>query len=61
MGAKCEKRKVDSGIFRVPFSAFGSILRQGRHSCEKSKDFMVYFFVALIKHEIRMACEKCMV
>ncbi len=39
--------------------AFGSILRQGWHSHEKSKDFVVYFLAALIKHEIRVKYEKC--
>ncbi len=44
--------------FRIPFFAF-RILRLGQHSCEKSKDFVVYFFAALKKHEIRMKYEKC--
>ncbi len=51
---KCEKQKVYSVVFRITFFAFCSSLRQGRYSSEKSKDFVVYFFVALIKHEIRM-------
>ncbi len=62
------KPKVYSGTFRTtfftfraPFSVFHTILYRGRHSREKSKDFMVYFFVALIKHKIRMKCEKCRV
>ncbi len=38
---------------------FHSISRQGWHSGENSKDFVVYFFAALIKHEIRMKCGKC--
>ncbi len=38
---------------------FFRILWQGRHSCEKSKDFVVYFFAALIKREIRMKYKKC--
>ncbi len=33
--------------------AFHSILRQGWHSHKESNDFVVYFFAALIKHEIR--------
>ncbi len=41
------------------FSHFRSILCQDWHSCKKSKDFTVYFFVALIKHEIHMKCETC--
>ncbi len=40
---------------------FFHILHQGRHSHENAKDSVVYFFVALIKHEIRMKCEKCVV
>ncbi len=28
---------------------------------KKSKDFVVYFFAALIKHKIRMKYEKCIV
>ncbi len=39
--------------------AFHSVSPQGWHSCEKSKNFVVYFFAALIKHEIRMKYEKC--
>ncbi len=49
--AKCEKRKACSGVFCV--------LHQGSHSHEKSKDVVVYFFVALIKHEIRVKYKKC--
>ncbi len=37
------------------------ILCKGRHLRKKSKDFSVYFFPALIKHEIRMKYEKCIV
>ncbi len=44
--------------FRVPFFAF-CISCQGWHSCKKSKDFVVYFFVALIKYEIHMKYKKC--
>ncbi len=46
--------------FRVPYFAF-CILRQGWHSRKNSKDFVIYFFAALIKHEIRMKYEKCIV
>ncbi len=48
-----------NGAFCTTFFAFCSISRQGWHLCKKSKDFVVYFFAALIKHEIRMKCEKC--
>ncbi len=64
---KYNKLKVYSGVFHVTFFAFRApffafhILRQGWHSRKKSKDFVVYFFMALIKHEIRMKCEKCIV
>ncbi len=44
--------------FRAPFFAF-CISRHGRHLRENSKYFVVYFFVALIKREIHMKCEKC--
>ncbi len=40
---------------------FRNISRQGRHSREKSKDFVGYFFAALIEHKICMKCEKCVV
>ncbi len=43
------------------FFAFCSILHQGQHSHENSKDFVVYFFAALIKTEICLKCEKCIV
>ncbi len=65
--AEWEKWKVYSGVFRVTFFAFHApffafrILHQGRHSREKSKDFVVYFLAALIKHKIRMKYEKYMV
>ncbi len=45
-------------MFCVPFLAF-HILRQGWPSHEKSKDFVVYSFAALIKHKIHMKYEKC--
>ncbi len=64
MIVKCEKEKLYSGVFRVtfftfhtPFFIFRSISCQGRHVRQKSKDFVVYFFAALIKHEIRMKFE----
>ncbi len=60
MGAKCEKWKVYSGVFRATFFAF-RISHQGWHSRENSKNFVVYFFALLIKHEIRMKCERCIV
>ncbi len=41
--------------------AFCSNLRQCWHSHENSKDFMIYFFATLIKHEICMKCKKCMI
>ncbi len=44
-----------------PLLAFHSILRPGRHSHKKSKDFVVHFFTALIKHELCMKYEKCIV
>ncbi len=70
MGAKFEKRKLYSrvsyatfSVFRVPFSlfAFYSISRQGWHLGENLNDFIVYFFAALIKHEIHLKCKKCIV
>ncbi len=39
--------------FHAPFFAF-HISCHDRHSQEKSKNFVVYFFTALIKLEIRM-------
>ncbi len=66
--AKSEKQKVYSGVFHVTFFtfcasffAFHSISRQGQHSRRKSKDFVVYFFPALIKHKLRMKYKKCIV
>ncbi len=41
------------------FFAFRSTSCQGWHSSENSKNFMVNFFMALIKHEICLKCEKC--
>ncbi len=63
MGTKNEKCIAGAGssfVFRAPFFVF-RILCRGRHSREISKDFVVYFFAALIKHEIHMKCEKCFV
>ncbi len=58
IGPKTEK--CLAGYFVSLFSRFAfRISRQGRHSCKKSKDFVVYFFAALIKHEICMKREKC--
>ncbi len=55
-----KKRKVYRKVFRVTFFEFAfRISHQGRHSRENSKDFVVYFFAALIKHEIRMKWETC--
>ncbi len=61
--AKCEKQKAYGGLFPVilftfcplfSLFAFHSILPR-----KKLKDFVVYIFAALIKHEIRMKYEKC--
>ncbi len=41
--------------------AFHNILCQGWRLHEKSKHFVVYLFAALIKHEIHMKYEKCIV
>ncbi len=41
-------------MFCVPFFR---ISHQEQHSRGNSKDFVVYFFAALIKHKIRMKCE----
>ncbi len=69
MIAKCKKRKVHSGVFRItffafwtPFSlfAFRNISHQSWHMCEKPKDFVVYFYTALIKHKIHIKYEKLM-
>ncbi len=62
--------KCIAGYFAPFFSHFAplfllfvfcSISHLGRHSCENLKDFLVYFFAALIKHEICLQCEKCIV
>ncbi len=67
---KCKKRKWIARYFASLFShfpslfslfVFHSISRHGRHSCEKLKDLVVYFFAALIKHEIHMKYEKYIV
>ncbi len=66
-GRNAKNKKCIAIISRHFFSHFAplfslltfcSISRQGRHSWEKSKDFVVYFFAALIKYEICMKCEK---
>ncbi len=66
----CEKQDILRHFFRISWSfflhftllfslfAFCNILYQDQHSCEKSKDFVVYFFAVLIKHEICMKYEK---
>ncbi len=61
MGAECKKPKLYSEVFHTLFFSFHTISRQGPHSHKKSKDFVFYFFAALIKHEIRINCEKCIV
>ncbi len=54
MGAKCEKRtKCIAGYFASLFLLFAFR--------ENSKDFVVYFFAALMKHGICLKCEKCTV
>ncbi len=71
---KCKKRKVYSEVFCVTFFTFCvtfftfcvpfftfCISCESRHSSKNSKDFVVYFFAVLIKHEIRVICEKCIV
>ncbi len=45
--------------FALLFSLFLFCIRVGIHA--KTKDFVVYFFAALIKHKICMKCEKCIV
>ncbi len=59
--AKCKQEKMYSGVFRDTFFAFRSISHQGSHSCEKSKNVVVYFFAAVIKNEMCMKYEKCIV
>ncbi len=50
-------KSVQRGISCNPLR----ISHQGRHLRKRSKDFVVYFFALLIKHEIRMKCVKCIV
>ncbi len=59
MLTKHEKWKVYNSVFCITFFAFRMVLRQRRHSRETSKDFIVYFFVALMKCKIWMKYEKC--
>ncbi len=57
-------KSVQRGISRQFFHIlrpFLRILRQGRLLRKKSKDFVVYFFAALIKHKICTKCKKCIV
>ncbi len=64
LARNAKNERCIAGYFTLLFSLFvviRNISCQDWHSCEKSKDFVVYFFVALIKHEIRMQCEKCIV
>ncbi len=65
-----KNEKYIAGYFASLFShfvplvllfAFPSFSHQSWHLCEKSKDFIVYFFTALIKHEICMKYERCVV
>ncbi len=57
-----ENRKCMAGYFALCTSFFTfCISRQGRYSRRKSKKFVVYYFMALIKHEICMKYEKCIV
>ncbi len=62
-----KNKKCMAGYFVSLFSrfapllslfAFRSISHEGWHLCEKSMDFVVYLFAALIKHKIRMKYEK---
>ncbi len=48
-----KNKKCIAGYFASLFSlfVFHSILHQGRHSRKNSKDFVVYFFTALMKCE----------
>ncbi len=64
------KSGVSSMVFHVPFfsfrppffcfSPFAAFCARSAFA-QKSKDFVVYFFTALIKHKIRIKCEKCIV
>ncbi len=55
---KCIARYFASFFVFRSFFAF-RISLQGWHLREKSKDLVVYFFTALIKHEIHMKYKKC--
>ncbi len=68
MNAKCEKQKVHSRVFHVTFFAFHvpffsfRILQHfvpGSAFVQKLKGFRGLFFAALVKHEIRLKCKKC--
>ncbi len=59
--AKTEKCIVRYFVRLFSLFAFRSILCQSWHSCKNSEDFVVYFFAVLIKHKIRLKCEKCIV
>ncbi len=58
-----KNKKCIVGYFASLFSHFFAfcISCQGQHARKKSKDFIVYFFAALIKHEICMKYEKYIV
>ncbi len=62
-----EKQKEYSGVLCVTFFAFCAPFFRFLHfaprlaSVRKFEGFRVYFFTALIKHEIRLKCEKCVV
>ncbi len=59
------KKKLYSGVFCITFFVFCILQHfapmQCQHSHKKSKEFLVYFFPALIKHKICMKYEKCIV
>ncbi len=62
IGRKMMKNKKCISEYFAPsflrFTPFFRILRQGQHLRENSWDFVVYFFAALIKQDIRLKCEK---
>ncbi len=66
MIVKCKKTKsVQLGILSHSFGVSRLFFRFSYFAAfrakEKSKDFLVYFFAALIKHKIHMKYEKCIV